>query len=166
MAHWHILVVDDDENDRMLIRASLKKADPGVSIAEARDGQEAIEYLDGKGKFAARDCFPFPNLMLVDLKMPRRDGLDVLEHIKKNERLIIVPKIMLTASADPDDVKKAFLCCASAYHVKPHRNDRRDELCRKLLDYWAATERPQIDQHGFMLPTESGGKIGERIRQP
>lgn len=166
MRHWYILVVDDDENDRILMQKSLRKANPHAFIAEAHDGQEAIDYLDGKGKYAARDRYPFPNLLLVDLKMPRRDGLAVLEHIQKNDGLNIVPKLVFSASADPDDIKKCFLCCASAYHVKPTRTDRRDELCRKLLEYWAMTEMPETDEHGYLRCTESYGKLGERIRDP
>jgi hypothetical protein len=62
-------------------------------------------------------------------------------------------------------VKKAFLCGACAYHVKPHSTEEREALCRKLLDYWSSSELPQADEQGVQLKTESGGKLGERFAE-
>jgi two-component system, response regulator len=164
--HWKILIVDDDENDRHLLRYALVQFNGTIHISEAHDGQEAIDYLNAKGEFANRSLFPFPTFIFLDLKMPRVDGFSVLSHIKKNPQWAVIPSIVFSASADLDDIKKAFLCGACAYHVKPRTNDERRELCRKLIEYWGSSEIPETDDQGSTLTTDSHGKLGERIEQP
>lgn len=161
-----ILIVDDNESDRFLLERTLKQLDDHLTIRHAGDGVHAIEYLDGKGDFADRDRFPFPSFIFVDLKMPRLDGLAVLQHLKRNPKWAIVPTLIFSGSADLDDVKKAFLLGACAYHVKPPTAGERENLLRKLLDYWATCEVPQTDEEGEQHITESHGKLGEHIEQP
>jgi CheY-like chemotaxis protein len=163
---WNVLIVDDDENDRFLLTQSLSKAKPGIRISQVRGGEEAIRYLNGEGEFRDRTRYPFPTWVFVDLKMPQVDGFTVLSHLKGNPCWAVIPTLVFTASADEDDVKKAFLCGATAYHVKPVDTSERDLLCRKLIDYWATSEVPRVDEHGAQLQTESSGKLGERIPQP
>jgi CheY-like chemotaxis protein len=163
---WIILIVDDDPNDRFLLERTLKGLRDIITVRTAVDGVDAIDYLDGKGKFKDRKCFPFPTFIFVDLKMPRLDGFGVLQHLKKNPQWAIVPTVVFSASQDLDDVKKAFLCGASAYHVKPDSIEELRTLCARLLDYWDTTEVPQTNDHGQQLKTASAGKLGERIEQP
>lgn len=164
--HWNVLIVDDDANDRFLLQRSLLQFNGTLHVSEVEDGEEAIRYLNGEGKFADRKKFPFPTFIFIDLKMPKLDGFAVLGHLKKNPQWAVIPTIVFSASADLDDVKKAFLCGACAYHVKPHSKEGRDELCRKLIEYWSSSEIPQADEHGRQFMTDSQGKLGERIKQP
>jgi CheY-like chemotaxis protein len=161
-----VLIADDDPDDRMFLERTLHRLDEELCIRTVRDGTEALEYLDGAGAFADRKGFPFPTFMFVDLKMPRVDGFSVLEHVKSHPQWAVIPTIVLSASSDPDDIKKAFLSGASAYHVKPATAEARDHLCRVLLDYWDVSEVPETDEEGNQVKTSSSGKLGERIPQP
>lgn len=164
--HWKVLIVDDDENDRHLLQRSLTQFNGTLMVCEVKDGQEAIDYLDGKEIFSDREKYPFPTFIFLDLKMPRVDGFSVLSHLKKNPLWAVTPTLVFSASNDLDDVKKAFLCGASAYHVKPASTEERDALCRKLIEYWSSSELPQADQAGRQFKTNSRGKLGERVDQP
>ena len=166
MRHWNVLIVDDDVNDRFLLQRSLLQFNGSLHVCEAEDGEEAIRYLNGAGKFSDRKQFPFPTFIFTDLKMPKLDGFAVMDHLKKNPQWAVIPTLVFSASNDADDVKKAFLCGACAYHVKPASIEERDALCRKLLEYWSSSEIPQTDAHGMQLKTQSQGKLGERIEQP
>jgi len=158
-----ILIVDDDENDRFLLERALKDAGPDVTVRTAQDGIEALAYLDGNDQFADRKRFPFPTFIFVDLKMPRMDGFAVIQHVKKHPKWAIIPALVFSGSSDLDDIKKAFLAGAAAYHVKPASPEERKKLCRLLLDYWARSEAPQTDEYGKLLKTQSAGKLGEHI---
>lgn len=89
--------------------------------------------------------YPFPTLIFLDLKMPGLDGFAVLQHLKANTTWAIIPAIVFSASEDSEDITKAFLCGACAYHVKPRGAEDREHLCRVLLEYWSMSEVPQID---------------------
>lgn len=161
-----ILIVDDDENDRVFLERTLRRIDPSLVVRTVENGTEAMDYLEGGHPFADRREYPFPTFIFIDLKMPGLDGFAVLQHLKANTRWAIIPTIVFSASSDLDDIKKAFLCGACAYHVKPHRAEEREKLCRLLLEYWSASEVPQITDSGDQVETHSGGKLGERIPQP
>lgn len=161
-----VLIIDDDAADRYLLERTLSKIDNRLVLRSVADGRDAVAYLNGEGKFADRKTYPFPTCIFVDLKMPHVDGFGVLQHLKTNPRWSIVPILVFSGSSDLDDIKKAFIAGACAYHVKPPTPEAREELCRLVLSYWATSEVPQIDANGDQLMTESAGKIGERIEQP
>lgn len=117
--HPTILVVDDDEDDRYLIKRAFEKIGVTDPIHLMKDGVEAIEYMMGEGTFSDRAKFAYPTFILSDLKMPRKDGFAVLEFLKSNPEWAVIPTIILSASADLDDIKKAYMLGASSYHVKP-----------------------------------------------
>lgn len=156
-----ILIVDDDENDRFLLERTICKIDSNILVRGASDGQEALDYLDGKGPFTDRQAFPFPSFIFIDLKMPRIDGFGVLKHLKHNKQWAIIPTLVFSSSNDEHDIKKAFLLGACAYHVKPSAASDREKLCRLLLEYWASSEVPRTNIEGEQLPTRSHGKLGE-----
>lgn len=161
-----ILIVDDDESDRYFLERSLRKAHGDLRIQSVEDGEEAIHYLNGDRKFSDREKYPFPIFIFIDLKMPRLNGFDVLQHLKKNPQWAIIPTLVYSGSSDEDDVKKAFLLGACAYHVKPRSSGERDELCKVLLDYWGRTSIPVTDVEGKLKKTNSAGKLGESIKPP
>ncbi|MFN7141163.1 MAG: response regulator [Limisphaerales bacterium] len=124
-------------------------------------GAEAIAYLEGQSKFADRAKFQFPSIVITDLKMPALDGFSVLKHIKGNPEWAVIPTIMLSASADTDDIKKAYFFGANSFFSKPATTADLQALLRRLYDYWIQVEVPQTDESGKMFKTESAGKIAE-----
>ena len=114
-----ILVIDDDPNDQFFIRRELTKLGSHVNVTFAGDGEEAIGYLKGEGKFSDRSAFPIPSIMFLDLKMPRLTGFEVLEWLKNHETLKATPTIVLSSSDLQNDIDKAYQLGANAYLVKP-----------------------------------------------
>jgi len=100
MKDKHILLVEDNPEDVFMTERALKKANILNRIVVARDGQEAIEYLFGTGKYAGRDINDKPQIVLLDLNMPKIGGLDVLRHIRADERTSLLPVVMLTTSGE------------------------------------------------------------------
>ena len=161
-----ILVVEDDKNDQFLIERALRAAKVVGPIHFASDGDEAIAYFMGEGKFANRQTYAYPTFVMTDLKMPKVDGFGVLEFLKANPEWAIIPTVVFTASADRDDIKKAYMLGASSYHVKPHNPAALRELIGTLNAYWLTCEVPEVDITGKQLETDSAGKLGERFTQP
>ena len=161
-----ILVAEDNRDDRLFIERAFRKAGVKGPIQLVHDGEEAIAYLNGDGKFADREEFQYPTFIVMDLKMPKVNGLEVLENLKKNPLWAVIPTVILSASSDQDDIKKAYLLGASAYHVKPIRSEDLQNQLRILYDYWMTCEVPQVDTTGRQLPTKSEGKLGEKFPAP
>lgn len=160
-----ILVIEDDPNDQLFIKTALRENGVTDRIFTVSSGQEAIAYLDGEGKYANRQEYPFPSTIITDLKMPLVDGFGVLEHIQQRPDWRIIPTIVLTGSADTDDIQKAYLLGVNSYLIKPHEYVALRSLLKLLYDYWAACEVPLVDDRGQMLRTESRGKLGERFKK-
>jgi CheY-like chemotaxis protein len=161
-----ILSVDDDPNDQLLIRTAFQEAGVNDPVQTVNDGAEAIAYLKGQGKYADRDTYLFPTFILTDLKMPRINGFELLRFLKSNPQLIVVPTVVLSASSDRDDIKRAYLFGANAYHVK---SQTLEALCTQLklvYDYWTSAEVPDVDRTGNLLPTQNSGKLSENVLPP
>jgi CheY-like chemotaxis protein len=131
-----ILLVEDDENDILLFQRAAREAGIQNAVSVARDGQEAIDYLAGHQQFADRNRFPLPGLLLLDIKMPRKTGLDVLEWLSGQPHLRLLPVIMFTSSPRSDDVAQAYRLGANAFVVKPSSFERRNELARVIKVFW------------------------------
>jgi CheY-like chemotaxis protein len=114
-----ILLVEDNEDDVFLMRRALRAANINEPLQLASDGQEAIDYLEGTGRFADRAQFPLPCVILLDLKLPYIPGLQVLSWIRFHEALKETPVIVLTSSPEDKDREKAAELGAIGYHVKP-----------------------------------------------
>ena len=137
-----ILIVEDLTPDARLIARSLKKARIANPLQNVSDGQEAIEYLQGHGKFADRENYPLPVLMLLDLKLPKRDGFEVLEWLRQQDGLKRLPVVVLTSSSRSPDINRAYDLGANSYLVKPVENDALVEMFRKLDVYWLVMNEP------------------------
>jgi len=131
-----ILLADDRPDDVILIQRALVKAKVYNPVLVVHDGEEALEYLEGKGKFADRERYPFPNLMLLDIKMPKVDGFQVLEAIRANRDFRSVRVIVLTSSQEIRDVNRAYELGASSFLVKPLEFDNYEGLMRTLSAFW------------------------------
>ena len=157
-----ILIVDDDGNDQFLIQMALKQIGIEEGIYAVRDGSEAIAFLRGEGPYADRDAFQYPTLMLLDLKMPKVNGFELLRYLQDNRHLSIIPTIVLTSSTDPNDITNAYLLGASSYQVKAHSMDGLRDQIKSIYDYWMRCEVPEVDRSGHLLPTEGAGKLSEK----
>jgi CheY-like chemotaxis protein len=131
-----ILLIEDNENDILFMRRALKTAEVLNPLQVVTDGQQAIDYFAGVGKFANRQEFPLPILVFLDLKLPHRDGLEVLKWLRL-EALIKSPVVLvLTTSKEPSDVEKAFDLGANAYLAKPSSVSQLYEMMNPVKQFW------------------------------
>jgi CheY-like chemotaxis protein len=114
-----VLIVEDDDNDFLFLERALSIENFEAQIRRASDGVEAIDYLAGEGEFANRDAHAFPDLMVLDLKMPRRNGFEVLAWVRECAIFQNLPVVVFSSSQELQDVEKAFSLGACAYLVKP-----------------------------------------------
>lgn len=114
-----ILHVEDDENDRFMLERVFKKKKFSNDLLSVRDGQQAIEYLSGKGIYADRNLYPMPGLVLLDLKLPLKNGIEVLEWIRSKPEFHQLLVVILSSSKMPSDVSRAYDLGANSYLVKP-----------------------------------------------
>ncbi|MGH7971858.1 MAG: response regulator [Limisphaerales bacterium] len=131
-----ILIADDDQNDAFLLKRAFLRAGINSPMNFVEDGEQAISYLEGRAPFADRREFPLPNLVFVDLKMPRMDGFDVLRWVRRQPGLKRLPVLVLSSSADFRDVDKAYDLGANAYAVKPSKHDELQALIMAVESYW------------------------------
>lgn len=132
----HILLAKDNENDAMLVRRAIEIAGVKAKLQVVHDGQEAIDYLSGTEPYADRSKHPFPRLMLLDLKMPRLDGFEVLKIVRGRLQIIQLPVIVLTNSENPSDIKRAYELGATSYFCRPDSVEGLDEMIHVLHAYW------------------------------
>ena len=118
MSRPFILHVEDDESDAALLGLALRRAQVSVNTFRAEDGQEAVNYLAGTDKYADRAAYPLPGLVLLDIKMPRLDGFDVLKWIRAQSQFAHLPVVMLSSSDQPADIREATRLGANSYLVK------------------------------------------------
>ena len=131
-----ILLVEDDENDVLLIRRAFQKAGIESAMRRVGDGDAAVAYLSGAGEYADRARYPRPLAVLLDLKLPRRSGLEVLAWARKEAGLTHLPIIVLTSSRESADLEQAYALGANSYLVKPVEFERLSDLVRLFDQYW------------------------------
>lgn len=137
-----ILLVDDDYNDCTLIGRAFVAAKVLNPLVIVRSGEEAMAYLSGLGRYANRTEFPLPVLILLDIKMPGMDGLDVLRWIRNQPGLKTIRVVMLTSSDDMKDVKLAYQLGTDSFLVKPVDFERFVEIARALSGNWLWVDKP------------------------
>jgi CheY-like chemotaxis protein len=138
-----ILHVEDDPNDVLLIARAFRKAEVAAQIQVVNDGEQAIHYLGGSNSFAERERFPLPAVVLLDLKLPRKSGIEVLEWVRSRAGLKRIPVVMLTSSKQPIDINRAYDLGVNAYLVKPVNFDGLVEMVRTIDSFWLRfNERP------------------------
>jgi CheY-like chemotaxis protein len=160
-----IMVVDDEPDDRFFIEQAFRAIGVKNPIQLIECGDEAISYITGEGKFSDRNAYPFPALITTDLKMSRGDGFSILNHLQQHSERAVNPTFVISASPDPDDIKRAYRLGASSYHLKPNSTEDLRQLLKILHEYWMVCEAPPVDINGRRLPTHSQGKLGERFSQ-
>lgn len=161
-----LLVVDDDEDHRTFLKRAFKKLDVEYEVQALSSGDEAVAYLCGHGKFKDRDQYPFPGYIISDLNMRDGDGLSILEFLKRNPALSVIPIVIFSSSDDQDDIRHAYLLGASSYFLKPSSQPALENLVERIHGYWKDGLVPQVDIEGFAIETSSKGKAGERFTKP
>ena len=143
-----ILVVEDREDDIYLIKSGLNKAGILCPVQVVRDGEEAISYLKGEGRFANRDEYPLPDLVLLDLKLPGTDGFDVLKWIRTHPGMRGLRVVVLTSSDEMRDVNAAYQIGANSFLVKPADFMNYIQLGRNISQYWLGADRAPESSRG------------------
>jgi CheY-like chemotaxis protein len=137
-----ILIAEDDPNDVMLLELAIRRNGIANPVRVVRDGEEAVEYLEGQGKYADRQKYPLPSVIISDVKMPRRSGLEVVEWVRHHPRCAIIPIVMLSGSRIENDVVRAYSLGANSYFTKPSTLDELTELIGLAHAYWTKCEHP------------------------
>ena len=140
-----ILLVEDNPDDVELTLRAFKRHKLTNRIHVARDGAEAIEFLFKSGNDGVRAANEGPRVILLDLKLPKVNGLEVLREIKQHERLRQIPIVVLTSSAEEPDIAECYKLGANSYIVKPVDFDRFSEAVRELGFYWLLLNRPPVE---------------------
>ena len=140
-----VLLVEDNPDDVELALRAFKKNNLMNEVVVANDGVAALDYLFCRGEYAGRDPSDLPQLVLLDLKLPRMDGLEVLKHIRTDERTKLLPVVILTASKEEQDLIQSYALHANSYIRKPVDFDQFMEAVRQLGLYWLVlNESPPI----------------------
>ncbi len=136
MGSKSILLIEDNPDDEALTMRAFKKNNIKNDVVVARDGLEAVEYLFATGKYADRDAAELPQVVLLDLKLPKLDGLEVLRRIRADERTSLLPVVILTSSKEERDVVESYRLGCNSYVRKPVNFDAFIEASRQLGLYW------------------------------
>jgi CheY-like chemotaxis protein len=137
-----MLMADDSETDRFFVQRALTASGVGDFFYGVSHGQEAIDYLKAVGEFADRKTHPFPNILLLDIKMPGLDGFDVLKWLSAHPHCKVIPTIMFSSSAEESDVHLAYVLGANAYTVKPTDADDLRNLIQITYSFWSRCQTP------------------------
>jgi len=137
-----LLLVDDDPDDVELTLRALKIGGPTGDVVVVKDGEEAIDYLLCRGDHADRSVDDIPDMVLLDLKMPKVDGLEVLRQLRANDRTRVVPVIILTSSQDEADRKDCYRLGANSFIRKPIDFDDYAATIEKVERYWRSLNEP------------------------
>lgn len=154
--HATILLVEDNPDDAALLRRAFIKARVLNPIHVVSGGEEAIDYLSGLGKYANREEFPFPGLVLLDLNMPGLDGFDVLQWIRQEPQLNRLRVVVLSASDNMRDVSRAYKLGANSFLIKPADFDRFVEISQALNGYWIWLDKAPAAGPPSGAPSEIG----------
>lgn len=131
-----LLLVEDNEDDVFLMRRALKGARVLNPLLVVEDGQEAVDYLSGTGKFADREQYPLPAVVFLDLKLPFLSGHDVLAWIRRRKEFEALVVIVLTSSSEASDLSRCYSLGANSYLVKPPTPEQLDDLAKAFKWYW------------------------------
>lgn len=144
-----ILLVEDDEAHAILTMRALEGAKVANKIYWVSDGEEALDYLSHRGKYADTKKSPRPDLVILDLQLPKLDGLEVLNTIKTSERFKVIPVIVLTTSENEEDMAQAYNNYADSYIVKPLGFGEFSETVRELSSYWLMQNGPSPERYVY-----------------
>lgn len=149
MNEKHILLVEDNPDDVELTLRALKKNNILNEVVVAHDGAEALDYLFGTGASVGHDNTVMPEVILLDLKLPKIDGLEVLRRLRANDRTMLLPVVILTSSKEEKDLINGYKLGANSYIRKPVNFDQFAEAVKQLGLYWLVLNEPPPRGGGF-----------------
>jgi two-component system response regulator len=147
MSEKTILLVEDNRDDETLTLRALRQANVANAVVVARDGTEAVDYLFGSGAYAGRDVRDLPQVVLLDLKLPKIDGIEVLRRIRADDRTRLLPVVILTSSNEERDRIQTYALGANSYVRKPVDFAQFADAVRQLGLYWVVLN--QAPPHGL-----------------
>ncbi|MDZ7261711.1 MAG: response regulator [candidate division KSB1 bacterium] len=133
----NILLVEDNSDHVELVKRALKSEDSEVQVYAVPDGQEALDFVFKKGKYKLKQELPTPDMILLDIKLPKIDGYTVVKTIKSDSRCKDIPIIVLTTSARPEDIERMYTCGANSYIIKPSQYQEFVKIMGKVEAYWS-----------------------------
>jgi CheY-like chemotaxis protein len=136
MTKQYVLLAEDDPSDFRLIQRAFSKVEEGFSLFRLTNGDEVVDYLAGTAPYENRTLHPIPSVLLLDLKLPRRSGFEVLQWLRKQNGLGRLPVIVLTSSRHSIDINRAYDLGANSYLVKPETSADLEELAALFRKYW------------------------------
>ena len=139
-----ILIVEDDKNDAMLIMRTLRKINLANNLLHLKDGAEALEFLFARNKFSSRNMLNLPKVILLDIKMPKVDGIQVLKQLKAHEILKMIPVVMMTSSKLENDVISSYNLGVSSFVVKPVEFESFAKAVSEVGMYWLLINQPPV----------------------
>ncbi|HSU54288.1 MAG TPA: response regulator [Candidatus Dormibacteraeota bacterium] len=131
-----ILVVEDSPDDVFFLKRALTRTGTNVSVQVAEDGQAAIDYFKGEGAFANRGEFPFPRLVLLDLRIPRVPGFEVLRWLRSKGEFGCIPVVVFSSSREDSDMRKAYALGANSFLVKTGDTTQLSAMVKAMVEYW------------------------------
>ena len=143
-----ILLVEDNPDDEELTRLAFEKSNVANELAVVRDGVEALDYLFGTGAHAGRDLGAMPAVILLDLKLPKIDGLEVLRRLRADDRTKLLPVVVLTSSREQEDIVRSYSTGANSYVRKPVEFEQFVQAVRQLGLYWLLLNETRTESEG------------------
>ncbi len=140
-----ILLAEDNQHDAELTIRELRKHNMANKLVHVKDGEEALDFIFGNGSYSSRkDSIHFPKVILLDIQMPKVNGIEVLQIIKSDPRTMAIPVVILTSSKENPDVKRCYELGANSYIVKPVNFESFAESIRHLGFYWLLMNQPPL----------------------
>jgi CheY-like chemotaxis protein len=159
MSQPTIALIEDDENDVFFFKRAARAASIANPMQIIRDGREAIDYINGTGAFLDREQYPLPVLIVLDLNLPHRNGLDILRHLRSRPETQTTIVVVLTSSTSSQDMHEAYAFGANSYLAKPANPDQLAEHLRLIKAYWLTLNLapPRAGYETFPAPGGSPG---------
>jgi CheY-like chemotaxis protein len=139
-----ILFAEDDQDDVFIVKRTLKKVGINNPVQWVEDGEQALTYLRGIGPYKNRLSFPFPGVIITDIKMPKVSGFEVLKWLQRHPECGVIPTVVLSASSEEKDVVQAYQCGANCYLQKPRTPEEMTNLMKLMFDFWNACKIPGL----------------------